>query len=235
MNAIAAYIRSLPKSEQSKFHPMYLRIPPEIARQITISSYKAGATVIRMQQPACMVYLLLQGRVTVVNEQSGGSIYAFAHLEAPAAFGELEAFSDAANYRATIHCATPCVIASLSSAVYLTWLRGDSEALFSCTQQITRQMALQAASERSFLFISGTQRLALYLTEAYEKAGMPDKLVHCAPRQQIADEIGFSMKTVQRGLKELEARNLISKNGRAIGISHKQYQHLSQFSKEAST
>jgi DNA-binding transcriptional regulator YhcF (GntR family) len=48
----------------------------------------------------------------------------------------------------------------------------------------------------------------------------------CATRQEIADEVGTSVKTVSRGLQRLTERGLVRLAGREIVIRSEDYESL---------
>lgn len=226
MGAIKAYVEGLEGYAGEYFQILLRSLRPEMETGGRVFHMSEGEVLLRAQEEATYIYLLLAGRVSGVDEMESGSVYAFAHFTAPAIFGEYEVFSDCPVYRGTLVCAGDCVLASLPRSTYLEWVRGDVDALFSRTCQMVRQLVDQTGTERSYLFLSGVERMSIYLCRAWEKSGENGLLHLNVARQQMADETGLSIKTVQRALLRFRKENLISCQGRAIKVNEKQYQGL---------
>lgn len=226
MGAIKAYVEGLEGETGEYLRALLQSLPPELEMGGRVFQMRQGEVLLRAQEEATCVYLLLAGRVSGVDEMESGSVYAFAQFSAPAIFGEYEVYSDCPVYRGTLVCAENCVFASLSRAAYLAWVRGDANLLFSRTCQIVRQLIDQTGTERSFLFLGGAERMSIYLCRCWEKNGEHGVLQLYAARQQMADETGLSIKTVQRALLRFQKDNLISRQGRTITVNEKQYQGL---------
>lgn len=217
---------ALPEPQRGCFVDLFRNIPPGIEDKMIVREAGAGDTLARMRDKASTVYFLLEGRVRAQDEQYSGSVYAFAEFAPPSLFGEFEAFADCGFYRGTLICVTACVLLALPTQAFLEWMREDHEALFMRTEQITKQLIGQASSERKFRFSPAYERVLFYLTDMYRKGQKKGICRIDTARQQMADETGFSVKTIQRCLNTLKKRGLISAEGRAIVINSEQYQLL---------
>lgn len=219
-------VLALPEPQRRYLVDLFRNLPASIEGRMIVLKAGAGDTLVRMQDKASTVYFLLEGRVRAQDEQYSGSVYAFAEFAAPSLFGEFEAFADCGFYRGTLICVTPCAFLTLPIQTFLEWMRKDHEALFMRTEQITRQLIGQASSERKFRFSPAYERVLFYLTDVYRKGQKKGICRIDASRQQMADEAGFCVKTIQRCLNTLKKRELISTEGRAIVIDPEQYQLL---------
>ncbi len=200
----------------------------KVEKSVRMLSLRSDETILRMQDEATKVYLLMSGSVTVQNEHQDGTVYAYATFEAPSLFGEFEAFAGSTYYRGTLVCQTDCQLAAMTREAYLAWMRSDAEALFCRMQQITRELVNQAGSERSFLFLSGSERLMACLANAYRNRQQNGICLLYSTHQQLADEIGVCVKTVQRSLKSLKEQGLVTIAGRKLRIDGTQYARMQQ-------
>ena len=223
-------IATLPEACRSYFTELFRNLPAGMETMIAPRGMKAGEILARRRDEASTVYLLLEGRVRVLDEHYSGEVYAFAEFDAPSLFGEFEAFAGCERYRATLACATDCAFFSLPAAAFLEWMRRDQHALFMRTVQITKKLLGQASSERRFRFASAQDRLVLYLTEAYRAGERRGVCRLDATRQEIADETGYCLKTVQRCLIALKRRGLLSAEGARIVMDAGQYRRLDALS-----
>lgn len=216
----------LPAGKREELLRLLENLPPETEEKTRILRLGKGEILVRMQDAATHVYLLLEGEIKVMNQQPSGAVYAFADFTPPSLFGEFEAFADCPTYRGTLTCVTRCTLGVMTCEEYLTWMKSDPKALFERTRKITRQLVEQAGAERSFLFYSGTDRLIAYLCGVCKTPEADGSYRVSVTRQQIADETGFSVKTIQRGLGTLRERGLVDFEGRKLKITTNQHHRL---------
>ena len=216
----------LPEEERRGWLRLAERFTGNKEKGIRMISLCPGDTLLRMQDKADKVFLLLSGTVMVQNEHINGTVYAFAVFEAPSLFGEFEAFAGSGHYRGTLVCQTGCRFAAMSREDYLAWMQSDAESLFFRMRDITRKLTSQARYERRFLFLSGSQRLEAFLDDAYGRRQTNGVLTLTVSRQQLADELGVSVKTVQRAIKTMKEQGLVTVRGRKLTLDHGQYARL---------
>jgi CRP/FNR family cyclic AMP-dependent transcriptional regulator len=221
-----AFISTLPETRHAYLAELFRNLPAGMESMFALRRTKAGDTLARRQDEASTVYILLEGSIRVLDEHYSGEVYAFAEFEAPSLFGEFEAFAGCGRYRATLACATDCALFSLPAAAFLEWMRRDPTALYMRTVQITKKLLGQASNERRFRFASAGDRLLLYLTEAYRTGERRGVCRLAVKRQDIADQTGYCLKTVQRCLAALRKRGLISAEGAKIVVDAEQYRRL---------
>lgn len=218
MNTLRGIVGSIPEPQRGYLASLFKRLPPGTEEALSLRRVAAGHTLLRMDEEASWVYILVEGRVRALNERRSGDVYAFASFVAPSLLGEFEAFAGSDRYRGSIACISDCAFLVLSTAAFLAWMRRDPEALFMRAEQITRQLVDQASNERRFRFFPAAQRILIYVTEAYARTERRGVCRILASRQEIADETGFSVKTVQRCLNALRAEGLVSFKGRALAV-----------------
>ena len=226
MGKLIDNIELLDEPIKSQLGKLLENFSPELEQTVILKNCPPDHALLRVQDSADMIYLLLRGRIRGVNEQVNGTMYAFARFNAPYFFGEFEAFAGCKLYRSTLICETACKLALIPRHTYLAWVRADSEALFKRTCQITRALMQQARSERNYLFYSGTERLMTWLTAQYSRKNQAGVCRLHVTHQEIADNIGLCTKTVQRNLSNLRKQGLVEKQGRTLFFDKKQYQRL---------
>ena len=112
-------------------------------------------------------------------------------------------------------------------APYMEWLRSDVEALYLRTRENMRRLISQTADARKYLFIEGRERLMMHLIRKYEqKQPLKKELELKESRDQLSEEIGFSVKTLNRNIKKLSETGLIDIRKGKIVISEEGYQQM---------
>lgn len=199
---------------------------PISIRSCHVVKMEAYTKFISANDPCNEVWILIEGQVRAIEEQVSGDIYVFSEFEAPEIFGEMEGIAGNSTYKATLVTSTDCQFIVLPMENYLSWIRHNPEVLFSRARVIMGGILDQAKKERAYLLLDGTDRLILYLTRYYREHARGDICSIQASRQQIAEQTGFSIKTVNRSIKKLSDSQLITKKAGKIVISENQYVKL---------
>lgn len=84
----------------------------------------------------------------------------------------------------------------------------------------------QGVTSRTYMFVPGTDRLAVLFERRYKKYAKNGKLSFTNTRQELAEYSGLSVKTVNRAVKKFEEQGLISRIGKTFYIDEKQYEQI---------
>lgn len=228
MEDIFDAIDMAPQPQQGYLQKLFKQISLS-SRSCHVVKVKADTKFIYANDFCHTIWILIEGQVRGIEEQSSGDVYVFSEFQAPELFGEMEGLAGTFSYKATLVTSTDCQFIVMPMENYLNWIRNDAEALFLRTRSIMSFIMEQTKSERSYLFLDGINRLILFMTEYYRKYAKNATCLVQMKRQEIADQIGFSLRTINRAIKKLSEDELITKNGREIIISEKQYEQLLGF------
>lgn len=172
------------------------------------------------------IWVLLSGEVKALEELYTGDIFAFNKFHAPEIFGEMELLSDIERFKATLTTHTQCAFLVIPTEYYGEFLKNNSNFLYKRTKVILKRYFEDQKRLRTFLMIKAIDRIKIYLTSQYEHNAAHDKCVLRITRQQISEEIGYAIKTVNRTIKDLENKNLLHVEGQKIIISKEQYAEM---------
>lgn len=225
MEDIMEAIGMAPHPQQEYLQELFKHIPKS-SRSCHVVKVRKDAKFVSSDDSCDAIWILISGNVRAMEEQMSGEIYVFSEFQAPYLFGEMEGLADSPSYKATLVASTDCQFIIWPMESYLNWLQNDSQALFLRTRTIMNSILEQAKNARTYLFLDGMERLMLYMTKYYREHAKDETCTIQTKRQQIADQTGFSLKTVNRSIKELADNGLITKKGREIVISEKQYKQL---------
>lgn len=225
MEDLMVAIETIPMPQKKYFQKLFKHIPIT-SRSCRIVKLEANTKFITANEACDEVWVLVEGQVRATEEQISGDVYVFTEFAAPEFFGEMEGLAGVPYYKVTLVTATNCRFIIMSMSNYLKWIRNDSEALFSRVNTILSRTLESSKEDRTYLFLDGINRLALYMTKHYKKYAKNNICILQVKRQQVADETGFSVKTVNRAIKKLSDSGLITIDKRKIIISEKQYEEL---------
>ena len=110
--------------------------------------------------------------------------------------------------------------------VYARWLRTDIRALKQEAKIMGHYLYEQGVTSRTYMFVPGTDRVAVLFEHRYKKYAKNGKLTFTNTRQELAEYSGLSVKTVNRAVKKFEEQGLISRSGKTFYIDEGQYEQL---------
>lgn len=169
------------------------------------------------------IWILLKGSVKAIEEYSTGDVYVFQKFSAPEVFGEMEALADICCYQATLNTESECIFIKVPVTMYLKFLKTNSKYLYQRTQDTIKRVLNDEREKRRYIKLNGIDRIKLYFIQHYRLNQMDELCVIKSTRQEISDEIGFSIKTVNRVIKKLKEQGLLKIEGQKILITDIQY------------
>lgn len=228
MEDLIAAINLAPQPQREYLQQLFKHIPIS-NRSCRIVKMKADTKIVSANDRCDEIWILLEGHVRAIEEQISGDVYVFSEFQSPEMFGEMEGLAGNSTYKATLITSTDCLFAVLPMENYLNWIRNDGEALFLRARAIMSGILEQAKKERTYLLLDGINRLILYITKYYQEHANDKTCIIGTKRQQIAEQTGFSLKTVSRSIKKLTDDGLITKEKGKIVITERQYEKLLEF------
>ncbi len=219
--------KELPLKKQTYMEMLFQNCTEEEKYYMRVMEVDENETLIKAGEKCSNIYIILSGKVTGIEWPMNERPYYFKDYGPGDFFGEIEYFSDLTNYRIGVITATRCRVLVIPVAPYMEWLRSDVEALYLRTRENMRRLISQTADARKYLFIEGRERLMMHLIRKYEqKQPLKKELELKESRDQLSEEIGFSVKTLNRNIKKLSETGLIDIRKGKIVISEEGYQQM---------
>jgi CRP/FNR family cyclic AMP-dependent transcriptional regulator len=201
-------------------------MPETIRNAAAWMTLRKNSIIVKANDPSAYVYLVLSGRMEALAEYSSGINYSFTEFTAFDIIGEMEAITGDPHYAVTVKAQTTCKTIRLSKEAFLDWMRQSSDTSFTLCQLVTKKLFSQIKADRNFLFLDSIDRFTLHLIACYQKRSVDSTLLLKSTRQQIADEIGFCTKTVNRCVKKLAQKGYLTLEHNKIIVSQEQYEKL---------
>lgn len=202
----------------------------EVRYYMSLIDIEPNQTFIKAGTACTHIYIILSGKVTGIEWPMHERSYPFKDFGPGDFFGEIECFAGLQQYRISIIASTKCRVLSIPAAYYMEWMRTDVDALFSRTQVNTARLITQTAEARKYLFMDGKDRLMVHLIRKFEqKYPLPKILELNQTRTQISEEVGFSLKTLNRSIKKLEEMGLVEIQHGKIVIREAGYRQMKEY------
>ncbi|WP_297720905.1 Crp/Fnr family transcriptional regulator [Intestinimonas sp.] len=217
----------LPPQKRDRMERLFQNCTEDVKYYMTLTEIEADQTFIKAGTDCTHIFIVLSGKVTGVEWPVDARAYPFKDFGPGDFFGEIECFAGLEHYRISIVSSTRCQVLSIPVSCYMDWMRMDVEALFLRTQENISSLIAQTAEARKYLFLEGKDRLMTHLIRKFEqRQPLPAALELKKTRSQLADEIGFSIKTLNRSVGKLAELGLIQLRRGKIVISREGYQQM---------
>ncbi|MCI9229006.1 MAG: Crp/Fnr family transcriptional regulator [Dorea sp.] len=221
--------KELPLKKQVYMEMLFQNCTEEVKYYMSMAEVQENQTLIEAGERCSNIYIILSGKVTGIEWPMTGRPYFFKDYGPGDFFGEIEYFADLLNYRISVVTVTRCRVLIIPVKYYMEWLQSDAEALYLRTKENMRRLISQTADARKYLFIESRERLMMHLIRKYEQKLPLKKVLELRQsREQLSEEIGFSVKTLNRNIKKLEKEELICLQKGKIIITEAGYLKMKQ-------
>lgn len=184
-------------------------------------TYPAKALIVHRDTPSDRLFLLLDGSVSVLQDDETGREWVMSYLNTGAIFGELGLFIDKATRSAWIRARTRCIIGEISYGRFQRLFQADPSLLPPVVEQLAWRLyqTNQRARELAFEDVRGR-----VLSVLMELASQPDAVTHPdgmqikTTRIELGRLVGCSREMAGRVLRELQAERRIQTRGKTIVV-----------------
>ncbi|MDO4315819.1 MAG: Crp/Fnr family transcriptional regulator [Oscillospiraceae bacterium] len=213
-----------------KLETFTTRIPEELDSRFQLRSYAPHEIIRQKDSPLETIGILLEGSFRVVNEFENGNVFMIEMNDAPSFVGEVALLARASTTSVTIETVTDCRVAYLSAVDFDAWLRQDMELLRSLSEHVAAKLYCSSYSRGERLFYSAKYVLLKYITRQAESSGIrgAGRAVIGKTRQQISEEVGMTVKTINRILTKFGRDGLISMERGKVVLDACQYHRARQ-------
>ena len=182
-------------------------------------SFPAKHTVLHAGDEPQSLYLILEGSVSILLEDTHGREIVLAYLNPGEFFGELCLFPEQKVRTAIVRTRTPTLVAEVGYNAFRAFVLQNPDIMFEVAGQLAARLrdTSQRLADLAFLDVAG--RLAHVLLDL---AGEPDATPHergtvvRISRQELARNVGCSREMAGRVLKKLQEDGMVESQGRNI-------------------
>lgn len=208
-------------------------IPNEELNNVEIRIFEPGELLIKSGTYPDKMYIVIDGICNVLRDLDNGNIYNVYQIKGADIIGVSEILSGRDKYVASIEAKVKTTVGIVKRETFLKWIdeyKGVSiKILLRISDRLHRTVALLTEytnnpsyySLVSFLinsctFYKGVNKSDINPIRIYET------------RQEIAEKVGVNIRTVNRVIKDLKEKSLVSINKGKIFIDNKQLDKLEE-------
>lgn len=228
LEEVLPFLKNTDKERREQFHAYFRNAPLWVMDSFSIEKIGKGKTFIREGEPVEAVYFVGAGIVKATDYRIYGISFDFMLFTKTYAYGGMEIIMDIETYRTSLQTVTDCILVKLPKAQFNKWMKTDIQSLRHEAKLMGEYLLEQARNVRAFLFLQGSDRLAMLLISRYEKYAGGGVLRVNNDRKELSDFTGLSVKTITRSVKKLQEDGLITRERNQIVIDEKQYARLKE-------
>lgn len=182
-------------------------MPPSVRENCILMKMRQHAVVLSQDTPLDSVYLVCRGSVVVEHLREGGIPYDFDEIGVGDFFGEMEAVCRDERSLFTVRALADIEVLRIPRGLFLRWLGEDHGLSLHLVEKLIGKLRYVAFMASEYYY-PAVYRVAVYILRAAEihsegEFTLPDT------REKLAQELGLSVRTVNRSVVELVDRGLI--------------------------
>ncbi|CED93920.1 Crp/Fnr family transcriptional regulator [Romboutsia ilealis] len=201
------------------------KIPINIKNKCKLRKIEKGKLLVLKGNNIEYIYIHCQGKMQVKNEFENGFVYSFANIKPIAYIGAMEIMANKQTYSSTLQTTTECIILEMQKIDFKNWINTDHKLTLKVLNFVSSRMYEQSLKTGEVLAYPAICILTNYLINVFESQDK-DVVFLEKTREEIGSILGFSVRTINRNLKELKDENLITVNRKGISITKEQFDKL---------
>ncbi len=212
---------------QPSLKKMLRGMPKEIQDRCIIKKVKKDSTVIGKGDEIKYIDILCKGELNVINEFANGSIYVFATNKAIDFIGEMEVLANEARAIVTNRANTDCILLRVLKKDFIKWTERDSYITMIIAKRLANRLCHTSCYQGYSHYYPAAHMIERFIIEYVSREIDKVPIVNIKmKRQDIADILGLSVKTVGRNVTKLKEQGLVSVRKGKIYIDRHQFIHL---------
>lgn len=185
-------------------------MPKSFFPHLEVFRYPAGKIIIQKGKPNPYIFFLVEGHMSVQNEYENGKVFTYAIKNAPGFMGLLEYFADKVISTSTVKTAEECLFVRMSKQLFASWVEKDFAAYRRMTKYFAQQMYPSMSNNGNMSAYTKERTFVNYLVSHYEdEIAIHNYYRIPSTREEYANALGFSLRTVYRLIDRMEEQKLI--------------------------
>jgi len=206
---------------------LFRHFPPDA--EVMLRQYKRGSRLFREGDPHVLVFVLLNGYLTISWDQPGQGQYRLASSKPLTFIGDMAALAGFQEYTTSVYVQKFSTIIAIPTSVFLDWLYHDLPVYRALVQSNLKKLLIQNRANRSTSGRTSYHRILDYLHWYYtdqEECQEPPVRIQLT-RESMVDEIGgISLRSLNRYLAQINREGLISLNKGKVQITQEQHEKI---------
>lgn len=197
-------------------------MPPHIKERSLVRVIAPGEIIHQKNYTLDYFAFVCSGEHRVINEFENGNIYMIEKNEPINFIGEVTILADEEKTPVTLEAITECILLQIPRKDFEQWIKEDINLLTLIAKKVAWKLYRSSSKNGSKLFYPPSFILLEYIIQYAENNPSTYTIVIPLTREQLYEELGISIKTINRTIKKLKESNLINIVKGKISISEEQ-------------
>ncbi|GAA0178494.1 hypothetical protein SH2C18_15440 [Clostridium sediminicola] len=211
--------------ESDELRELIKDMPINIKNRCIVKVFPPETIVFRKMDEIKYVYILCKGECSIINEFREGYLYVFSKAKGINILGEQAVLADQNEAAVTIQTVTECVLLQLSRKDFCEWVYNDQTCAIILLKKLAKRLYPVSKDRGTQLYYPSIYILKRFLIKEFNDNN-GDNICIRKTRQQISDEIGVSLRSVERGINNLRKKNFVQIVKGKIYIDKSMYERL---------
>lgn len=206
-------------------------LPESVLKQGVKIEYEPKSLIVSSGEFPQYIYFIQSGIASGVREYADGNEYSYFQIDSSNGnIGLLELLARKNGYIATIMSVTKVVTVKIESVIIYTLIMNDISLLRRCTALLADDLYSRSGNDGILYYLQGIDRVRFYYVTYCEKYmrenGPQNRITVEAEYQDIARQIGVSVRTVGRNIQKLKEAGEITSVRKKITLTQAQYRNM---------
>lgn len=208
-------------------------LPKSLIEKGTKITFQPKQTIVSRGDFPENVYFVLAGEAVGLREYADGNEYSYFQLDdTKGVIGLLEVLAQKEHAIATVIAKTQLEVLRLPAGLVYQTLQTNMDLLRKCMTWLAQDLYTRSGNDGLFYYTRAIDRVRFYLVTYYEQKShllseiRKGELVVAASYQDIAKQLGISVRTVGRVIQKLKLANEVTTDKKKIFLSSAQYKQM---------
>lgn len=200
-------------------------IPPEVKEHCVIRTLPPGSIIHQKNSELDYFAFVCCGDHRVINEFENGNVYMIEKNEAVNFVGEVTILAGQEKTSVTLETITECTLLVMPRKDFEQWISQDIDLLLLIARKVAYKLYRSSSRNGATLFYPPNFLLLEYLVQYADKNMGSGKQSVVIPftRNQLEEELGINIKTLNRTVKKLKDNGFIGITKGKLTFNKKQY------------
>lgn len=206
--------------------PYLEHMPEELKSCFTVRIYPAGSIIHQKHLNLQHFGIICDGDTRVINEFENGNVYMIEKNEPVDFIGEVTILAGMQETSVTIEALTSCTAMMFTRKDFEDWISRDIHFLKLVASHVAYKLYRSSFHNGAKLFYPPNFLILDYILKYVNDIGFEkDNIVLIKKtRQDLNEELGITVKTINRTIQKLKEAGVISLSKGKISMSKEQYQ-----------
>lgn len=214
--------RMMSEEKQKELRELLAHAPAALMESAEVVHIAKNTVFIDAGEEAERLYILVRGRVKAADYRVNEVVYDYTWFEPIELFGAMEFYMGYHRYITTLITMTNCTMITFTKQVFRQWIEKDVSTMLEQVQVMMKRLNDQSRKERTFMFLSGQERLMYLLTQIYREHGKEGECLVQMTQEELANQSGINLRTATRAIQRLCDEGKLTRKQRKLFISEAQ-------------